>query len=112
MALDFPTTNQLKNKFLEGIITEKQLFDQTKIGDEFTSVYLCSALVLEEYRGLGLITEMTIEAIEKIKSDYMIDSLFVWPFTEGGKNSAISIARKLNLPLEIKINRNEIQSNS
>ncbi|GEM_PF-4894150 len=50
-AIVIPTTNDIMHKFLADEINEQQLLDQTPIGVSYDAIYLCSALVLPEFRG-------------------------------------------------------------
>lgn len=93
-----PTSLELMNQFLDGKINERKLFELTNPGMNYEAVYLCSALVLEEYRNKGYATEVTVEAIRHIQKDHTIKSLFYWPFSEGGKKAAQAIAAQLQLP--------------
>lgn len=94
-----PTTVVLMNQFLNHEINEKQLYELTEPGQAYDAIYLCSALVLEEYRNKGYAKEVTLHAIKEIRNDHPIKVLFYWPFTEGGMYSARSIAKELELPL-------------
>jgi hypothetical protein len=87
------------NQFLNHEINEKQLYELTIPGQAYEAIYLCSALVLEEYRKKGYAKEVTLHAIEEIRKDHPIKSLFYWPFTEGGAAAAKSIANAIKLPL-------------
>ena len=98
-VLLIPTTNVLMERFLKKEITEKQLFDLTKLGVNYEAIYLCSAMVLEEYRRKGIAKQLTIDAIEKIRSEHPIKALFVWTFSKEGAQAAESIARLAELPL-------------
>jgi hypothetical protein len=98
-VLVFPTTAALMNDFLAKKITEKELFYLTPLNVRYDAIYLCSALVLEEYRNKGIAKSMTIDAIEKIKKDHPIKSLFVWAFTKEGEALATKIGGELGLPL-------------
>ncbi|MEZ5015396.1 MAG: hypothetical protein R2794_14020, partial [Chitinophagales bacterium] len=97
-----PTTKQWMEDFLSGRINEKQLFEQTAVGIPYTCIYLCSAMVLEEYRRQGRATEMTCNAIRAIQKDHKIETLFVWPFNEAGRKSAERIGKELGLEVRIK----------
>ncbi len=99
-----PTTDALKIKFLEGEISERELFELTEAGIVYDSIYLCSALVLSEHRRKGIIVKLAINAIKNIKKDYPIKSLFVWSFSLEGDLCAQKIAEQTSLPL-MKINR-------
>lgn len=97
--LVIPTTKELMDQFLDKSINERELFEKTQAGGAYEAVYLCSALVLEEYRGKGIIKSLAIKAIDEIKKDHPIESLFVWPFTEEGDTAAKKISRLVKLPL-------------
>lgn len=97
--LIIPTTNEIMQKFLDGKISENQILRQTKPGDKYDTIYLCSATTLPEYRGKGITMRITLEAIDAIRKDHPITSLFVWPFTEQGKHLAEKIAEKTGLTL-------------
>jgi ribosomal protein S18 acetylase RimI-like enzyme len=101
-VLVIPTVAELMEKFLDDQISEQQLFNDTKPGMNFDCIYLCSATVLPEYRRKGLAKKMTIEAIENIREDFKIRTLFVWPFSEGGIQLARKIAGEVDLELKIK----------
>jgi predicted GNAT family acetyltransferase len=58
---------------------------------------------LEEYRGKGIATKLTTEAIEQIKKEQPIAALFVWPFSEEGKQLAEKIAKLTQLPLYYRL---------
>jgi hypothetical protein len=98
-VLLIPTTSDLMESFLKKEITEKQLFEMTKPGSNYEAIYLCSAMVLEEYRRKGIARRLTIDAIGKIHGDHPIKALFVWTFSEEGAQAAESIARLTELPL-------------
>ena len=94
-----PTTATLMNRFLNHEINERELYELTAPHQNYEAIYLCSALVLEEYRKKGYAQEVTIQAINEISKQHPIKSLFYWPFTEGGAATAKSIATELGLPL-------------
>lgn len=94
-----PTSLELMEKFLNKSISEKELFQLTQPESVYEAVYLCSAMVLPEYRGKGMAKRMTIEAIEKMRKDHPLKKLFVWPFSKEGDGLADSISRATGLPL-------------
>jgi len=98
-VLIFPTTLDLMNQFLENRISEKELFDLTPMGTCYEAVYLCSALVLEEYRRKGIAKRLTLQAIENMRKDHPLKALFVWAFSPEGDFAAETIARLAELPL-------------
>ena len=97
--LVIPTTFDLMNRFLEKEISEKELFELTPEGSVYDALYLCSALVLEEYRRKGIAKRLTLNAIENIRKDHPLKALFVWTFSNEGDLSAETIARLASLPL-------------
>jgi hypothetical protein len=97
-----PTTRELMDRFLEGDISEKEMYEMTPLNISYDALYLCSALVLEEYRRKGLTKRMALSAIENIRKDHPLKALFVWPFTEDGRLAAEKIATLTGLPLRVK----------
>lgn len=97
-----PTTLQLMDQFLDKKISEKELFDQTPLNVPYEAIYLCSAMVLEEYRKKGLAMQVGLAAIEAIRIDNDIKALFVWPFTEAGNALAEKISSITLLPLFVR----------
>ncbi len=100
--LMIPTTDEIKDKFISGNITEKQLLLETMPGEKYTALYLCSASVLPEFRNKGLAKKATTEAITAIRKKHPITSLLYWPFSEEGKLLAQSVAKEQGLPLFVK----------
>lgn len=101
--LIIPTTQDLMSRFLKHEISEKQLFEMTQPEISYDALYLCSALVLEEYRRKGIALRLTLNAIENIRKDHPIKSLFVWSFTDEGDMTADKIARLASLPLHKRV---------
>jgi len=97
--LIIPTTKKIMDDFLTRKITEKEILDRTPLGEKYDTIYLCSALVLPEYRGRGLAKQMVRHAIQSILNQHPIQSLFVWSFSTEGKSLANWVANELNLPL-------------
>jgi GNAT superfamily N-acetyltransferase len=97
--LIIPTTKEVMDDFLLKKITEKEILDRTPHGVKYDSIYLCSALVLPEYRGKGLAKQMVTDAIQSIMNQHSIKSLFVWSFSIEGKKLANAVAKEFNLPL-------------
>jgi len=100
--LVIPTTLDLMNKFLKNKITESELFELTPIKAKYEAIYLCSAMVLPEYRSKGIAKKLTIKAIESIKKDHPIKALFVWAFSKEGEGLAENVALKTGLLLSKK----------
>ena len=94
-----PTTNELMQLFLENEITEAELFEKTPIGAQYETIYLCSAMTLQEYRNKGITKQLCLEAIENMRQNNPISSLFVWPFSKEGESLAEKIAIKTVLTL-------------
>ncbi len=98
-VLVIPTTIELMNWFIENKISEKQLFDLTLPETKYEALYLCSALVLEEYRRKGITKELVLTAIENIRKDHPLKTVFVWAFSPEGYLAAENIANLAELPL-------------
>jgi hypothetical protein len=94
-----PTTLDLMNQFLDNKISEKQLFEQTPLDTKYEALYLCSALVLEEYRRKGIAKQLTLQAIENIRKDHPLKALFVWTFSKEGDLGAEALSRYTSLSL-------------
>jgi len=97
--LIFPTTGDLMKEFLESRISEGTLFEKTPLGIRYDSIYLCSALLLPEFRKSGLAGNMTVEAVEGIRKDHPITSLFYWAFSSEGDRLAEAVSRRTSLPV-------------
>jgi GNAT superfamily N-acetyltransferase len=102
-VLLIPTTNALMNRFLENEISEKELFDLTPPDITYEALYLCSAMVLEEYRRKGITKQLLLNAIENIRKDHPLKSLFIWAFSKEGNLAAETIARLTSLPLHKRL---------
>jgi len=98
-VLLIPTTLDLMHRFLGGSITERQLFELTDPGMVYEAVYLCSALVLDEYRRNGIVKRMACDGIEAIRKGHPLKALFVWPFSPEGDKAAEAISQVTALPL-------------
>jgi GNAT superfamily N-acetyltransferase len=94
-----PTTMTLMNRFLADEINERELFDLTPEDIPYEAIYLCSGLVLEEYRRKGITKKLALEAIAAIRKDHPIRALFSWAFTKEGDRVAEKIAELTGLPL-------------
>ena len=82
-----PTTKVLMRQFLEGRMTERQLFDQTVPQNRYDALYLCAAFVLPEYRRQGLATKLFKDSLKAIPLTHDAE-LFAWPTTPEGKAMA------------------------
>lgn len=98
-VLLIPTTSELMNKFVEEKITEKELYEQTPLQETYDAIYLCSALVLEEYRRKGITRNLALKAIRRIRKKHPLKTAFVWAFSPEGDRAAETIARLAELPL-------------
>ena len=98
-VLLIPTTLGLMDQFLNHSISEKELYEQTPLDAAYEAIYLCSAMVLEEYRRKGIARQLTLKAIDSIRKDHPIKNLFVWSFTIEGDMTADTISQITSLPL-------------
>lgn len=94
-----PTTQELMEQFIDREVSEQELLEKTPLRGEYEAVYLCSALVLPEYRGRGLAKRLMCTAVKFIAVDHPIKTLFYWAFSSEGEKLASSVARALHLPL-------------
>lgn len=94
-----PTTTDIMDKFLARTITERELLDFTLLGARYDALYLCSALVLPEYRNKGIAARSLAAAARSIQKDHGLTSLFYWGWSRDGERLATAIARELGLPL-------------
>jgi GNAT superfamily N-acetyltransferase len=95
----FPTTHALMERFLREDIGEVKLLHETPLDGPYEAIYICSALVLEEYRRQGIARRLAADAIRRIMADHSIRSLFIWAFTEAGDRLADTISAETGLPL-------------
>jgi GNAT superfamily N-acetyltransferase len=98
-VLLIPTTIDLMNRFISGEITEKELYELTPLDTLYEAIYLCSALVLDEYRRKGITKKLALDAIEKIREKHPLKAACVWAFSPEGDLAAETIARLSGLPL-------------
>ena len=101
-----PTTIDLMRKFVNQEITETELLDQTPLDVKYEALYLCSALVLPEYRRQGLATQVGTAAIKAICADHPIKYLFTWNFSREGEKLAQLASKNLELALLIRASNN------
>lgn len=93
-----PTTLELMNLFLAGRISERELYELTPLDTLYETLYLCSAMVLEEYRRKGITKRLALHAIEAIRKNHPIKALFAWTFSQEGLLVSEALARALSLP--------------
>jgi len=98
-VLCIPTTLDLMNRFMDQKISERELYELTPLHTKYEAIYLCSALLLEEFRGKGIATGITVEAVETIRADHDIKALFMWAFSKEGEKLAQKLSGLMNLPL-------------
>jgi ribosomal protein S18 acetylase RimI-like enzyme len=98
-VLMIPTTEESMQRFIAGSIGERALLEETLPGAEYEAIYLCSALVLPEYRDKGVARRLTLRGVEEIRSRHPIKVLYYWPFSEEGRKLASSVAAGARLPL-------------
>ena len=97
--LCIPTTLDLMNQFINKKISERELYELTPLNAKYEAIYMCSALLLEEFRGKGIAQGLAIKAIEGIQIGHSIKALFLWAFSKEGEKLAQKIAGLTGLPL-------------
>ena len=98
-VLCIPTTLDLMNQFIDQKISERELYELTPLNAKYEAIYLCSALLLEEFRGKGIALNIAIQALERIKIDHAIKALFFWAFSKEGEKLAEKVSGLMGLPL-------------
>lgn len=97
--LIIPVSLENMHRFLKKEISEKELFQLTHPGGEYQAIYLCSALVLPEFRKKGIAKKLTLDAIAAIREIHPVKALFYWPFSSEGALLARSVATSTGLDL-------------
>jgi hypothetical protein len=97
--IQIPTTRSLMEQFLANEISEKELFELTPLNVPYQAVYLCSGMVLQEFRRKGIAKKLAFDALSKIRESHPIEALFVWAFTKDGDIVSESLAKLSGLPL-------------
>ena len=97
--LCIPTTLDLMNQFINKKISERELYELTPLNTNYEAIYLCSALLLEEFRGKGIAQTLGVRAIENIMTDHSIKALFFWSFSKEGEKLAEKVSALMSLPL-------------
>jgi len=97
--LCIPTTLDLMNQFINKKVSERELYELTPLNTKYEAIYLCSALLLEEFRGKGIAQTLGVRAIENIKIDHSIKALFFWSFSKEGEKLAEKVSELMSLPL-------------
>lgn len=97
-----PTVSEVMEHFLDGRVSEARILDLTPEGASYDALYLCSALVLPEYRRRGLALKVAAGAVEAIRRDHPIATLFYWGFSAEGRRLAEAVARAAGLPLRVR----------
>ena len=97
--LCIPTTLDLMNQFINKEVSERELYELTPLNAKYEAIYMCSALLLEEFRGKGIAQRVGIKAIENIMLDHSIKALFFWSFSKEGEKLADKASDLLGLPL-------------
>jgi len=98
-VLCIPTTLDLMSKFIDQKISERELYELTPLNTKYEAIYMCSALLLEEFRGKGIAQNLAVQAIENIKRDHNIKALFFWAFSKEGEKLAEKLSGLMGLPL-------------
>jgi len=100
--LVIPTTRTVMEQFLTKQITERELLERTPIPASYDALYLCSALVLPEYREKGIARRLAASAIRSIQKDHPLRDLFYWGFSQEGRKLASALAAEFGLPLHVR----------
>lgn len=97
-----PTTLETMELFIQAAIGERELLARTRPGDRFEAIYLCSALVLPEFRNRGYALELSLHALAALRENQPVSHLYVWPFSEAGLALAKRLSKETGLALKIR----------
>jgi ribosomal protein S18 acetylase RimI-like enzyme len=92
-----PTTRELADRFIEGEITENEMFEATPKQERAEALYIGGAVVLPEYRGQGHASRLVKEAVERIAPD-PDQKIFYWGVSDSGSKAAEAISAELKRP--------------
>lgn len=98
-SIVIPVTRYVMELFLACQLSKKELFERTLREKEFSALYLCSALVLPEFRRKGIIKNLVLSSLREIQKTYRIQELCCWAFSSEGKQLAEKIAGEARLPI-------------
>lgn len=96
-----PSSEEDMYDFINEKITEKELFYRILETDRenFSCLYLCSAVIAENYRRRGLAKKSLMKQIEKFSNIYDIKYIYSWAFSDAGKKICNNISEEINIPL-------------
>ncbi len=98
-----PARKELMNDFISKKINEVTLFERimrSPMDKIPQTIYLCSTIVLEDYRGKGFAVEGTLKILDKFKKNKPI--LFSWSISPEGDNMAKKISKISGLKLIVR----------
>ena len=107
-TLIIPSTRELMDNFINKEINENDLWLAAKNRkvtlDNFSAIYLCSAIIDKNYRRRGLSSNGFVKSIRKLIGKKNVKPiLFYWAYSNEGKLVADKVAKILNLKLEKRI---------
>jgi GNAT superfamily N-acetyltransferase len=97
-----PTTKELSRRFVRGVITEKELFDQTPVQAHYGALYLCSIFVVPAYQGKGYAQALVRRAAELLQPDFASADLFSWTVTGKGKRLVKGMEKKYGRKINLR----------
>lgn len=97
-----PTSHSAMEQFLKGMISEQALYSMALTEKQYDALYLCSITLHPDYRKKGMALEQTLQAIEQLKTNWPIKSLFYWPLSKEGDQLAQKLAQIIGLPIHKK----------
>jgi predicted GNAT family acetyltransferase len=100
-SVALPTSQALKEDFLSGRITERELSAKAKTYPVFESLYLAVTFVLPAYRKRGIDSRLCKEQIEYFKSKYSINNYYAWAWSDEGKALISTIERDLKISIAL-----------
>ncbi len=96
-----PTTKELARKFLDGGITERELFALTKPQPRYEALYFSAVFTLPEYRKQGLAEDVLREVVQRVP---LVDDplLFGWTYSQDGISLYEAVTKKYGRHVELR----------
>lgn len=96
-----PTSMAVKDDFLSGKITERELLAAATSQPAFETLYLLVSFVLPEYQRKGIALRLMKKQIEYFKKKYGINDYYAWAWSSEGKILISAIGRDLKIHIAL-----------
>ena len=92
-SLVLPTSRENAEKFLSGVITESELFNESIKKPSFESLYLFAVITMPNYRKNGLGSSLMKYQILYFKKKYQVNDFYAWILSLEGEKLAESLKK-------------------